>query len=286
MPSSRDRFALGFAVVALLVVPVVLRGDQLQHPPPVAELEGVVYELDGVDEIEAQTLLASAEAALWLPDLKRLRWLDTRSAVAAFRSDGRTQRTKVSEFAAGLDADYPAFRLNRFGAYLLKLPDRREKLAPTTGAPPLASDATALSDSFESGMDNWLLADNAGGQYAFTRMGCTARTGSWSADAVRGGTAGQYLFCSDAYPVNIVTQLTHKTCDAIRGAGEAWLDFYFSADMDASETIGVYYEASDGYIYGYTFSGSWTGWNRIVLNLKQWNHVGDLTALPCAQLIF
>ncbi len=242
-----------------------------QTPVPLA---GDVMELDGVEQAAAERIFSEADAAVYFPELGRVRWL--------------ARRGQPADFVATLERDFPHFRWNAHGPYVLKLPDTASPLRADilgNSLPPTAT-AAVLTDSFENGLTQWQLGNDSSGDYNFTTMGCETHTGSWSVDAVRGGYKGQYLACWDGYPADVTTQITHNACEGIQGAGQAWLDFYLTAKMDDSERIGVYYLASDGYIWGYSFIGSWSGWFHIVLNLKQWNYIGDLTAQSCPKVIF
>lgn len=255
------------------------------------DLQGVVLEANDIDESAAESLFATAQAAIYFPELRLARWFEVSSgSVPVTAPSGAIAAVpkSLAEFREELERDFPGFRSRSRGRYMLKLPSRSELVRTGTnnGFPPSPA-ATVLTDSFENGsLSQWDLGNDSGGQYNFAAMGCRVHTGSWSADAVRGGTKGQHMFCSDGYPAGVTTQITHNTCDAIQGAGEAWLDFYLSAEMDDSERIGVYYFASDGYIWGYEFIGTWSSWAHVVVNLKQWYHIGDLTAVPCPKLIF
>lgn len=282
-------------VVAAFLASGSTAAMRAQDPRPVVFerdlLQGIVMQADDIDETAAESLFASAQAAIYFPDLRLARWFDvpgsSLSVTAASGADSATPKS-LADFSVELERDFPGYRSSSHGRYMLKLPSRSD-LVPSVAASalPPSSAATVLTDSFENGsLSQWDLANDSGGQYNFAPMGCKAHSGTWSADAVRGGAKGQFMFCSDGYPAGVTTQITHKTCDAIQGAGEAWLDFYLTAEMDDSERLGVYYLASDGYIWGYEFIGTWSSWAHVVVNLKQWYHVGDLTTLPCAKLIF
>ncbi len=262
-----------------------------QVPATDLDEKGTVYEADNVEQAAAESILASAESVIYFPGLQRARWFEadggSTSALGMGTVASAVTRSR-QDFRDDLDRDFPGFRSSVYGPYLLKLPARAQAIQPASSVRdfPISPTATLLSDSFETGLSQWQLANNSNGDYNFNIMGCKAHTGGWSADAVRGGNKGQYLFCSDGYPAGITTEMKHNTCEGILGADQAWLDFYLTADMDNSETFGVYYLASDGYIWGYEFSGSWSGWTHIILNLKQWYHIGDLSIASCPKVVF
>ncbi|MFZ2491490.1 MAG: PKD domain-containing protein, partial [Thermoanaerobaculia bacterium] len=261
----------------------VFAAAALAQPIPPSALRGDILEVEEVGQADAEALFATSEAAIYFPELRQARaW-----SVADTAGRPVPRVATLVDFTDSLERDFPGFRSDRYGPWLMKVPHRATPLPASESAGEVAGDATVLTDSFEGGnLSQWALANNTNGEYDFTVMGCKAHNGTWSADAFRGGTKGMHLACWDSYPAGVTTQITHSTCDAIQGASQAWLDFYLTAEMDDSEAIGVYYLAADGYIYGYNFVGSWSSWFHMVVNLKQWNHVGDLTTAACVKLLF
>lgn len=265
-------------IVSILAI-ALASAPSLSAQTPAGSRQPAV-DLAAIDAANAAQIAAESDVAVYFPAIQRMRYMPAADAEATAR------------FVADLERDFPSFRRNTFGPYILKQPAVARPL-------PLPDDAAAqgiivspaaagivFNDSFESGLSQWKLADDSNGKYTFAASGCGVHSGTWGADTVRNGTSGQYMFCSDPYPKSVTTQIAHASCDAIQGAAQAWLDFYFTADMDSSDSVGVYYLASDGYLWGYAFSGTWSGWYHVVLNLKQWNRVGDLTAQSCPKVYF
>ncbi len=280
--------SLATFLVSLSFVSAIPLDARDSSPAPAPEIHGIVREAAEVEQSAAEALFASADAAIWFPDLRRLRWLDSSPTTAAASSElAAPASTTVASFLQDLERDFGGYRSRSYGHYLLKLPVRSEVLqAARTATSAATPAATSLTDSFESGLSQWTLANNTNGDYDFAVMGCKVHAGSWSADAVRGGYKGMYLACWDGYPASVTTQIKHSTCESIGGASQAWLDFYFTADMDNSDRLAAMYVGSDGYAYGYEFYGNWSGWFHIVLNLRQWYFLGDLTTLTCPKALF
>jgi len=79
----------------------------------------------------------------------------------------------------------------------------------------------------------------------------------------------------------------HKSCEALSGASQAWLDYWMSASFtNSADTIGVGYipTGQTGW-YGYLFTGSWPAWFHVVLSLKQWYVLGDVGSISCPKVL-
>ena len=252
---------------------------------PQTEFRGVVYETTDAGQTRAEEIFATAEAAVYLPALRRVRWLESGHSVVASGTQSAAGVRTVREFEDDLERDFPRFRSSAHGPYLLKRPVTTDlvNLAARSDSAPAAPLATVFTDSFESGMSNWALSDNMSNLYSWGATACAARTGTHSADALRGGV--NTLTCTDAYAPNVTTTMMHKNCEAIQGASQAWLDSYILlATESGADTLGFYYAGADGLGYGYELSGTASTWFHVVLNLKQWNRIGDLTTTSCPAL--
>ncbi len=273
-------------VVTLLTIPVA---GSAAAPVRVADLQtevrGTVYEATDASQMRAEEIFATAEAAVYFPDLRRVRWLALDGSVRALGTQSAVGVRTVREFDENLERDFPRFRSGAHGPFLLKQPAMTERLNPAAhiqseAAVPLA---TVFTDSFESGMSNWTLDNNTLDLYSWGTTTCEARTGTRSADALRGGVNN--LACNDAYGPNVITEMAHKNCEVIQGASQAWLDAYIHIGTELNaDTIGFYYEDASGKGYGYAFSGSSGTWFHVVFNLKQWYRLGDVTAKSCPQV--
>ncbi len=256
------------SVAAAAIVAVAFSSAAFSNPP---DVRGEVLEGVGIGQAAAEKIFSEAEAAVYFPELGRLRWLGPRG------------ETTLDDFNAALERDFPYFRWSAYGPYILKQPataGARARLIKDLDAGPAA---TVFTDSFESGLSNWNLDDNTLELYAWGRTNCSARTGSVSADAIRGGV--NTLTCSDPYAPNVVTTMTHNSCEGLAGASQAWLDAWIHVATESGhDTLGFYYDDAGGNGYGYAFSGTWSAWFHVVLNLKQWYRVGDVTTTSCPKL--
>ncbi len=268
---NRSRFTV--ALLALLSLLLVPEGR--------SEEPGALFAAAGAAQRQAEEVFAVAEAAIYFQESGDLRWLASGRAAAAAHPvaiDGATLR----DFDAALERDYPGFETNAWGPYLLKRPS---KMAPVSGeATPVEPAAAVFTESFENGMGEWSLENNTLDLYSWGPSTCDARTGSRSADAVRGGV--NTLSCTDPYGASLTTTMTHRNCEGISGASQAWLDVFvkMSTEINA-DGVGFYYRDPTGDGWGYAFSGTFPEWFHLVFNLKQWYRVGDVTAASCPQLV-
>jgi PKD repeat protein len=266
----RIRRALAAFLVLIGCTPAVA---QLTRAELASHVAAATRETFDVGQQEAERLFAGADAAIWFPQSRRGRWLTYSRSIAD---------TEAALFAEQLERDYPLFRFNAHGPYLLKMPLTSDRLAEVSTATPV-SQATIFTESFENGMGNWDLDDNTLGLYSWGATTCEAWTGSHSADALRGGA--NTLTCTSTYDPNVSTEMRHKGCEGIQGASTAWLDAWIHIDTESGgDALAFYYADPAGKRHGYAFSGTWTAWFHVVMNLKQWYGVGDVTATACPSL--
>jgi PKD repeat protein len=277
--------SVGVLVRSFLVVVTTLVLATLPSPVEAGALAnsevhrsgGVADALDA-GQATAERIFASSHAAIWFPTTGRVRWVESPS-ITVFES--LPDDTTLRAFMAGLERDFPGFRTNASEPFLLKFPAvARPVRSPADTFP----EAAIVSESFEGGLVNWSLDDNTLGLYSWGTTTCEARTGSYSADALRGGVNS--LGCADAYESNVTTSMVQKTCAAVAGASQAWLDTYLHIATETGyDTLGFFYADASGDYFGYTFSGSWGAWFHVVLNLKQWYRAGDVTTTTCPKLL-
>ena len=278
---SRRSVAIVAATLAItFLTPPLFAEAPVTAPISDAEVFGTTRDAFGIDRGEAERIFASSEAAIYFPALGRARWFDVAGGNARF-DDGIAE--SLQGFRDRLDHDFPGLRANAFGPWLMKSPAIARSVSVATSSASITPSAAAFSDSFESGLVNWDTSNNTLDLYDWGTTTCEARSGSRSADALRGGVNS--LSCADSYASNVETTMIHNACEAITAADEAWLDLYVHVATESGyDTLGLFYAGSDQR-YGYTFSGTWSAWFHVVFNLKQWYRVGDVTASTCPNLM-
>lgn len=273
----------------LFVVACLVPCPGAAQAPLDASLKAGVQEAIALSPTAAEEILASADAALYLPSEGRLRWLSPRGAPAVRVLTGVALPDEtLAGFAASLERDFPGFRRDSFGSYLLKLPVKRssEEILKLSVAPVVEAVAAPFHEDFETNLSAWTLSSDTLGLFDWAITKCQAHSGLQSADAVRIGEVGYFLSCTDPYPATVNTSMLHTACEGLAGASAAWLDVWLTAALDGSDGLTFYYQSdSDGKQYGYSFTGSWAGWTHVVFNLKEWYGIGDVTALGCPRLV-
>lgn len=162
------------------------------------------------------------------------------------------------------------------------------------------ADTTCLSQGFETlpvwyedGGDWWHYeggqSQNAVGDYYWLDTDCDAFGGSWSVDAVLGGTIGVTLPCDADYDVTTDSWLEYApwiTC--AYGAPGAQLNFYGKVASETGYDFFYYVVSTDGVNYvGYRLSGNFSDtWYQFTKDLRSWTSLGDLTAYPHFALAF
>lgn len=241
---------------------------------------------EAVDQARAEEIFAEAEAAIWFPALGQARWIEQRAETRGLPVASAVSAEALHAFEESVEAEFPRFRTNAHGPWLLKRPATMEGAppAPEGESGPVEPLATVFTDSFDAGMGNWTLTNNTLDLYSWGATTCEARTGTHAADALRGGV--NTLGCTSAYASNVITTMTHESCEALAGAAQAWLDAYIHVATESGyDTVGFYYDDAGGQGRGYAFSGTWNAWFHVVFNLKQWYFVGDVTKASCPRLI-
>jgi VWFA-related protein len=152
----------------------------------------------------------------------------------------------------------------------------------------VASPGVVLSETFETDpWSRWLRDDSTNGAYTWERTMCAAHSGTYSVDAVRGGSSGSAVGCNSTYPNSVSTAMAYGQCINIQGASQAWLDFYLAADTEQQyDYVGVWFADNNDNPYGWMYWGTWPAWFHAIFNLREWYSIGDLTQLACNRLLF
>lgn len=139
---------------------------------------------------------------------------------------------------------------------------------------------------------------NATGKFYWIDDTCDRYTGSWQADAVRGGLCGQLLACGATYPPNLtcaypgignMAWMKYKwwiTCAA--GASSANLITFFKLKSETNyDYLRWLFTVDDVNFYGYQLSGDYsTSWWTTNNDMKTWPTLGDLTGYAQVGLAF
>jgi hypothetical protein len=289
---------------------------------PADKLEEVYafYRFEGIAQPEAEALLASAVAAVYLPQRGALemlsadnlamarQWFDLR--VARESAEGHSpgdakqscwiERAMVEAGSRSLGGFLAStLRFAKAGdlgndPYLVKSPFHREAgaMRSTEAAPRLpvkigGKDSWYIYQDFEGDVwQYWSRTDNTGGQYTWGIRSCDSHWGTYSADAPRGGSAGATLGCYNNYPNGIEAYMFTEACIEAQPSWVAYLELRFkgSIAMDGEDAFGVAVEDSYGDYWGWYYWGTWSEWSTLVFNLRQWYYLGDLGANPCNTL--
>ena len=271
-------------------------------PPP-----ATLVRVEGVDAQQAQALFADAQAAIYLWERAEI-WLLSPQGVDALRDGSAklggvfgTPRLTATVTALGpatplgmveqVRAEHPDLDEPGPPRFLAMLPTQRTGPPPQRRPAPAAPEGTAktvaFSETFESNpWTRWDRWDNAGGDYTWERTSCDRHAGTYSGDAVRGGTVGSGLSCTATYADDTITTITTSSCVNILGAGQAWLDLYATGETEEGfDYLALYFDDGTSHYWGYGFTGSYPGWWHVIHNLRQWWGIGDLTQLSCNSLL-
>ena len=287
-------------------------------PAAVLAVPHTVVRTTSATQAEAEALFAASDAAVYLPDKGVILSLVSGDVAspwsAAFeRADAhfkggptlkagttslvaRTQslgESTLAEFAAHIETTIAEARLEPGANYLVKFPSVKERpvaegrfQAKVNSLPVKALDTNYyLLQDFEGDVwSYWSRGDNTGGQYRWAVTNCTAHSGYYSANPVRGGTQGAYLGCSANYPPSVETWMYSQLCQTIPADWYAWGSVYITGTIGTGADDYLAFYASDQsgqHLYGYSFYGTWQGWFKIAANLRQWYVLGDLGQYAC-----
>ena len=297
--------------------PILSRVDL---PDGLAEQIFTSYSVIGVTQLEAEALFGSAIAAVYFPERGEVHLLANDGLRTA--REWLTRQTVGGQHGSGSPAP-AALNLERkvssstsvsLRGFLASLPSGEKKMGGFTDEPFIVKSPTyksnaslpafseplerlpvvkGLKDSyifedFEGDVwSNWSRSDNSGGQYTWGIQSCDSYSGSYSADAARGGSQGSTLGCSTPYPESLWFYMSSEACQTVPPHWEATLEFKFSAaiDQDGGDSFGVFAEDAGGDLWGWLFWGNWSdGWYTLVFNMRQWYGIGDLGANYCNTL--
>ena len=267
------------------------------------------YQFEGVTQSEAEALFGSAEAAIYEPELNRVRMisldqLQTARRLLSKSTDGQsgalpgdadlekkivqTGSISLRSFLSGLPNADEAKAGSIQGQYLVKTPAVGAPL-PADAEPPRRIDPTKSGKSYSYIYEDfegdtwafWSRWDNNGGQYQWGVRSCDSYSGSYSGNASRGGSLGASLGCNDAYPRNTEMRMYFEVCEAIAPSWEVTLEMKFQASIEDGDRFVVYAEDSGGQLWGYSYYGNWSGWYTLLFNMRQWWGIGDLGETEC-----
>ncbi len=299
-------------------------GDKLLAGP-LATLEPTVLyqprtalELDGITQLEAERLMAVADAAAygevggkllllvnpaWSDPERLAEWFGASSGITpdVLAAAPRTMMTLV-DFATELDRALPGLVEGTFGQHLLKIPVRMEapddlQLSPTPA--PESPSTDVLVEGFESGFfptwtsTRWLRSPAASASYAWNGINCDHASGSVAIDSWRGGTSGAAYQnnCTQAYPDNLGPLWTYDNVGVdISSASQAWLEIsvaIWTENFQGDSLSILFRDPRDGSWTGFWHAGAWHDpWWRFTYDLRNWIGSGDLTRFDSNNLAF
>ncbi len=255
----------------------------------------------GAGQARAEALFAGSLAAAWFADTGVVLALPLEApaapeatSLAASGQDAESLGTvTLAGFLAAVWRELPGGP-SATPRVLVKLPRVAFRpdgggLAAASSAEAAAHAAVVLQEGFETDpFAVWRRQDNTGGQYTWGQTTCDRHQGSYAADAARGGTIGSAAACSAAYPSTYEAWLWDPRCNSVRGAAQAWLDFYlgFSIQTGGGDSVNVCFPGSDNRYYCHGYGGTISGWWHVTDNLEQWFLLGDMTAFDCLEVNF
>ncbi len=162
---------------------------------------------------------------------------------------------------------------------------------------------TLLSDDFEgpltfSAGGKWdlFITQGARTDVEWAKTKCDEYSGSYSADAVRGGSVGSTLFCTTNYPNGVGSVLDYHAWVSLQGTTSPKLRFKVRGRANTAKDgggnsldyIGVFAQP-DGASSpsGFAWNGDLTGsWNQVEIDLTKWSSFGDLRGYSRFDLFF
>ena len=276
------------------------------------------FDLSNLSQLEAERLMAAADAAVyaetggrllmlvnpaWSDPARLAEWLGSESAAtSATLSSAQPETMTLTEFAFVLDRELPGLAAGAFGRYLLKMPIRMEApddVRPSPATPPASPTTDVLVEGFESGFyptwtsTRWLRSPAATEPYTWNGITCDKATGSVSIDAWRGGTSGgaYQANCTQAYPNNLGLLWTYDSTGVnISGASQAWLEIsvaVWTENLQGDSLSILFHDPRDNHWIGFWHAGSWHDpWWRFTYDLKHWIGIGDLARFATNNLAF
>jgi len=280
-----------------------LSDHELYRPRP-------AFEVTGLSRAEAELLFAESLAGVFFANGRAVvlveedrRVATGHSILGTARADGRCAELEpvhLAAFSRQVQAETATKASGPTGQFIVMMPAGLDSL-PGGSAPPVAPEGATpeakvttsgvlLDESFEGSFPGrWRHRDFTNGDYAWAASACDSHSGLRAADAVRGGSRGAALGCEAPYPHGVTTSIEDSECEVVYGASEAWVEAHIlvqAEEATGDDFLFIGYPTDDGsYRWGYSFYGSWSDpWWRVLLNMKQWFMLGDLTARQCNTL--
>lgn len=310
--------SLWAAAAAAGVGDALLAGPLATLEPDVLAQPRTAIVLDGVNQLEAERLMAVADAAAYAESGGRLvmlvnpawadpeqlaEWLGASSgdAPAALAAASRDTLT-LTQFAAELDRTLPGLAEGAYGQHLLKVPVRMASpddivlsTAPATESPT----TDVLVEGFESGFyptwtsSRWLRSPAPSAAYTWNGITCDHASGSVAIDGWRGGTSGSAYQsnCTQSYPNNLGPLFAYDSTGVnISGASQAWLELsiaVWSENFQGDSLSILFRDPRDSSWVGFWHAGAWHDpWWRFTYDLRNWIGIGDLTRFASNNLAF
>ncbi|MCG3190813.1 MAG: hypothetical protein L6R30_13860 [Thermoanaerobaculia bacterium] len=264
-------------IIWALFLPALAEGTGPLVQVELASRTGTSMESPAKTQAEAEQAFSTADAGFWFPDL---------GIVRAFRLASQTdalgqKEESLGDFVLSSSAEMARSR------FLAKLPAKDllrsvERPAPSAAAPiSEVPRSVAFSDGFETGrLDKWQVL-TPGEPYQPVASRCEARTGQYSLDLLRGGTAGSVLTCSGSYPASVLSVLAVPATSLVRGAASGLVSCYVKGRSESSiylhDFVYVFAMVGDS-DYGYVTFGDWPAWFRLEANVRKWGELGDLAS--------
>ncbi len=292
---------------------------------PLATLEAsfaaeprMALELAGVAQVQAERLMATADAAVyaetggrllllvspgWADETRIADWLGPDSGPALSELLAAEPRTlTLSEFALQIGRSLPGLADHAYGRYLVKLPVRiasPDDLLLDPQPAPASPDVDVLVQGFEAGFyptwtnSRWLRSPGAGAPYTWNGINCDSASGSVSIDGWRGGTSGGTYRnnCTQSYPDNVGPLFVYDSTGVnISGASQAWLQLsvaVWTENFQGDSLSILFHDPRDGSWVGFWHAGDWRNpWWRFTYDLRNWIDLGDLTRFATNNVAF
>jgi len=296
-------------------------GSRVNLPEGLLDQVFPSYSLSGVTQREAEALFGSAIAAVYFPERGELlvlandelqttrdrltEWAvqhrdeganPTRAALDLQNKITSTASSSLRSFLELLPGDEKSVGGPGDEQYLVKFPTFRSRASLPEMSKPLQrlpvveefKDSYYIYQDFEGDVwSYWDRSDNTNGQYTWGVRSCDSYSGSYSADAARGGSLGSSYGCSTPYPRSLEIYMSSEACQTVLPNWKATLEFKLKAliNDDGNDSFDVLAEDSGGDLWGWLFWGDWSyDWYTLVFNLRQWYGIGDLGANYCNTL--
>jgi len=275
-------------------------------------------ELGGVNQLEAERLMAVADAAVYAEHGGRLlvllnpAWSDPETLAGWLGASSGSapealavaprEEMSLAGFAAALDQRLPGLAEGAWGRHMLKVPTRvasPDDIVLSPDEPEISPTTDVLVQGFEAGFhpswtnSRWLRSPGSGSSYSWAGVDCDAASGSVSIDGWRGGFTGSASQddCAAFYPHNLGPLFAYDSQGVnISGASQAWLELsvaIWTEDWQGDSLSILFYDPRDTSWVGFWHAGTWYApWWRFTYDLRHWIDIGDLTRFTSNNLAF